>query len=53
MKIGNNIKKLREAKQITQEQLGKLLNVSHQAVSKWENDVALPDISLYQKWEGY
>lgn len=46
MKIGKNIKKLREAKQITQEQLGKLLNVSHQAVSKWENDGALPDISL-------
>lgn len=46
MKIGKNIKKLREAKQITQEQLGKLLNVSHQAVSKWENDAALPDISL-------
>lgn len=46
MNIGKNIKKLREAKQITQEQLGKLLNVSHQAVSKWENGVALPDISL-------
>ncbi|MGL4736748.1 MAG: helix-turn-helix domain-containing protein, partial [Cellulosilyticaceae bacterium] len=46
MNIGKNIKKLREGKQITQEQLGKLLNVSHQAVSKWENGVALPDISL-------
>ena len=46
MNIGKNIKKIREAKQITQDQLGKLLNVSHQAVSKWENGVALPDISL-------
>ncbi|MGL6174483.1 MAG: helix-turn-helix domain-containing protein [Cellulosilyticaceae bacterium] len=46
MDIGKNIKKLREAKQLTQEQLGKLLNVSHQAVSKWENGVTLPDIAI-------
>lgn len=49
MNIGNNIRKLREAKQITQEQLGKLLNVSHQAVSKWENGIALPDVLLLPK----
>ncbi len=47
--IGKNIKKLREAKQITQEQLGKLLNVSHQAVSKWENGVTLPDVLILSK----
>ena len=34
--IGENIKKLRNEKQVTQEQLAEHLNISYQAVSKWE-----------------
>lgn len=45
MSIGNNIKQLRVNRGITQEQLARQLHVSGQAVSKWENEMALPDIS--------
>ena len=31
---------------MTQEQLAELLSISPQAVSRWETDVAMPDISL-------
>ncbi len=31
---------------MTQEQLAELLNISPQAVSRWENNAAMPDISL-------
>ena len=41
--MGKNIKKLREIRNVTQEQLAKALNISYQAVSKWENEVAIPD----------
>lgn len=43
--IGKKIKELRIAKGYTQEQLGKLLSVSTQAVSKWERG-GTPDIEL-------
>ena len=37
MELGKNIAAYRKKRGLTQEQLGKLLNVSGQAVSKWEN----------------
>lgn len=43
--IGDNVKKLRKAKGITQEELAEAVNVSFQAVSKWENGGA-PDIEM-------
>lgn len=46
MTIGSKIKLLRTNKQITQEQLAAVINISGQAVSKWESDVSLPDISM-------
>lgn len=43
--IGKNIRKLRKERNLTQEELAELLNVTSQAVSKWENGTGMPDIS--------
>jgi len=44
--FGKRIKAFRLRQNLTQERLSELLGVSSQAVSKWENDVNCPDISL-------
>ena len=44
--IGQRIALLRKEKEYTQEQISVLLNVTPQAVSKWENGNALPDTAL-------
>lgn len=44
--IGKTIKRLRLSKGDTQEKLAEALHVSCQAVSKWENGLAVPDIAL-------
>lgn len=46
MNFGKKIKELRLQKTVTQEQLAAYLNISPQAVSKWENNLTLPDIQL-------
>ena len=46
MEIGSVIKKLRQQKQMTQEELADLLCVSVQTVSSWENSVNYPDIVM-------
>ncbi len=46
MNLGNKIKSLRKRSNITQEQLADILGVTFQAVSKWENNITLPDITL-------
>ena len=46
MTIGKNIAELRKSSGMTQEQLAELLGVSPQSVSKWENEVTMPDIML-------
>ncbi|HBB29363.1 MAG TPA: hypothetical protein DC000_08980 [Clostridiales bacterium] len=46
MQIGLKIKALRLKQGITQEKLAEKLNISSQAISKWENNNATPDISL-------
>ncbi len=46
MTIGEKIKQLRRENKVTQEQLGKYLNITYQAISKWENGDSYPDISL-------
>ena len=42
--VGKTIAQLRQNQGMTQQQLAAALSVSHQAVSKWENGAALPDI---------
>ena len=47
--IGKRISENRKAKNIKQDELAEMLMVSPQAVSKWENDISCPDISLLPK----
>ena len=44
--IGERILRLRKDRELTQAQLAALINVSPQAVSKWENGDAMPDIEM-------
>jgi transcriptional regulator with XRE-family HTH domain len=53
IKIANKIKQLRKQKDITQEQLAYSIGISFQAVSKWENNIALPDITLVPALANY
>ena len=45
MSIGATIKKLRREKNITQEQLAEYLGITSRAVSQWECDRTMPDIT--------
>lgn len=45
MSIGERIMELRKLAGLSQLDLAKALDVSRQAVSKWENDLAFPDVS--------
>ena len=49
LNIGKQVKTLRIAKGVTQEELAEYLGVSFQAVSKWENEASTPDIALDRK----
>jgi tellurite methyltransferase len=51
--IGENIKRLRGARGVTQEQLAERLHVSAPAVSKWERGEAFPDIALVPRLADY
>lgn len=44
--IGETIRELRKRNHITQEKLAECLGVSFQSVSRWENGLAYPDITL-------
>lgn len=49
MGYGQKIIQLRKNAQVTQSQLGDYLNVSAQAISKWERDCAEPDLGTVKK----
>lgn len=42
--VGKTIRELRKLKNLTQEELAEAINVTPQAISKWENGNGLPDI---------
>lgn len=45
MSVGERITELRKQSGLSQLDIAKALDVSRQAVSKWENDLAYPDVS--------
>ena len=45
MELGKKIRQLRFKAGLTQEQLAEKLGIGAQSVSKWENAVAMPDIT--------
>jgi len=53
LNIAENIKRLRQAKNITQEKLAEYLNISAPAVSKWERGETLPDITMVMPLASY
>lgn len=48
VKIGKYISECRKNKQLTQEQLAEMLNVTNKSISKWENGICLPEASIYE-----
>ena len=46
MNIGKQIRALRMKKNVRQDELAEFLGVSAQAVSKWETEASLPDVTL-------
>ena len=51
--LADKLKELRSKKNISQEKLAQYLNVSFQAVSKWENGNSYPDITLLPDIAGF
>ncbi|MCD7750154.1 MAG: helix-turn-helix domain-containing protein [Lachnospiraceae bacterium] len=49
MELGKEIRQLRKLSGMTQEQLAEKLNVSRQALSKWEKDLSTPDLESMVK----
>ena len=46
--LSNNIYTLRRQRGLSQEQLAEALDVSRQAISKWENGAAVPELNKLQ-----
>ncbi len=47
--LGNKINELRKQAGLTQDELAEKMDVSPQAVSKWENDLSMPDVNMLVK----
>ncbi len=45
MRFGDNLRKLRKMKKLSQEQLAEKMNVSRQSISKWETGDAYPEMN--------
>lgn len=46
MDFGEQLRKIRKDRRLTQEQVASKLNVSRQAISNWENNKNLPDLEM-------
>ena len=49
IKFSENLKKLRESKNITQAELAKMLGVDQRTISAWENKVCEPSFDILAK----
>ena len=49
MTLGEKLKDIRKRFGLSQEQLAEVMNVSRQAITKWESDSGLPDVSNLQE----
>lgn len=49
MTIGSQLKEARKKKNLSQEEVSKKLLISRQSISKWENNICLPDLENFQK----
>ena len=49
MTLSQKLKDIRKRFGLSQEQLAQIINVSRQAITKWENDGGLPDVSNLQE----
>lgn len=47
--LGEKLKSIRKKFGLSQEQLAEIMNVSRQAITKWENDGGMPEISNLQE----
>ena len=45
MKFGDNLRRIRKSKKMSQEQLAEKMNVTRQSVSKWENGESYPEMN--------
>ena len=53
LKIGENLRRFRRERELTQEEVASHLGVSFQAVSKWERNESYPDITLLPSLANY
>lgn len=49
MTLGEKLKEIRNKFGLSQEQLAEIMNVSRQAITKWEADGGIPDVSNLQE----
>lgn len=49
MTLGEKLKEIRKKFGLSQEQLAEIMNVSRQAITKWENDGGIPDVTNLQE----
>ena len=52
MTFGENLKRLRQERELTQQMLAKKLFISRQSISKWENDISFPPVIVIKKLIG-
>ena len=49
IKIGKFIAEQRKLKKLTQEQFSEKLGINNRTISRWENGINMPDVSIYKK----
>lgn len=53
LKLGENLRRLRRQKELTQEELADIFSVSPQAISRWEKGSTYPDITMLPTIAGF